>query len=350
MRHTQRFLALLLAMALGTTPLAGCTSCSVSIDGSDDAESSQEASTTTAEPEPEQADPLWVLTQVAYSQTGSLWGEGLTGTIDYTRDERGNIVSETSSEDLTVYEFDKNGNPTKVTVESMATPEAAAPTDAADNSEQVVDGTVGEDLDADALGIVDLEAQGEAEAQEQGDAADTSDEAAILDATPKSSAITHEFDSKGRLVRTVIEDSTTTTYEYDDEGRVAKVTNTITTPDYDEDGNESGTLTFTDTIEYDAQGFPTREVRDWDDGAPTTVTYTYEAGEDGLPATGTVTQESPLETTTAELVFEYDENGNIVHLERTSEQETYVADYSWELVEEPSEYVRMQSTMRSIQL
>lgn len=341
--HNRLFAGMLaLVLALGTTFLAGCSSCSTSnTAGTEETTTTQATTTSEDAPQPKQADPLWVLAKEEYRHTGEMWGEqGIAGTTEYARDERGNIESITTAEDITTYEFDKNGNPTKVTTtanpNSTNTPEEAAEAGATEVGE------VGPDLDADAMGIVDMEAEEPASVID--DPADPATQEA--ENSQRVAAITHEFDKEGRLKRTTVEDQSTTEYEYDDEGRVRKQTNIITTPDFDENGNESGTLTYTDTIEYNEQGFPTRETRDWGDGSPTTVTYEYELGENGLPESGTRTEESPLETTTAQLSFTYDENGNISHFEQVEDAASFAADYTWVLVEEPSEFVRMQSTLR----
>ena len=344
MRSHNRLFAGILALVLasGTALLAGCASCSASNEVADDeAPATQATSSSDDTPQPEQADPLWVLSKEEYRYSGTVWGDAeISGITEYQRDERGNILTVTSAEGLTSYEFDKNGNPTKVSTESDANEQGTTTTDATPT------GAVGADVNADALGIVDMEAEESAGTEDDAKllADDPAEQAA--EASQTVAAITHEFDDEGRLVRTTIEGQSSTEYTYDDEGRVRTVSNVVTTPDFDEDGNEAGVLTYTDTIEYDENGFPTRETRDWGDGAPTTVTYDYELGKNGLPQSGTSTQETPLETTTNQISFAYDDNGNIIHYEQVGVDAAFVAEYTWELVEKPSEYVRMQSTMR----
>ncbi|MBQ1186092.1 MAG: hypothetical protein IIX54_00180 [Clostridia bacterium] len=129
----------------------------------------------------------------------------------------------------------------------------------------------------------------------------------------------HVINDKGQIEsRQVSGDSRRTdTFEYDDQGRVVKVTRSsaygdeIWTYTYDENGllieEFQGDRTFNNTYTLDDQNrVKTKTSVNADSGY--TMVYTYTYNEDGTVATET----QASETSTYELTFTYDQKGRVV--------------------------------------
>ena len=162
--------------------------------------------------------------------------------------------------------------------------------------------------------------------------------------------ITYEFDEEGRPTHREMSDGSTKDYTYDAKGHLVKEeSNTVAfTVDDNGEKEEGSEFTAHSVTEYDENGFITKTVYDYSNGMDgSEETYTYELGDNGLPKSGTITRVNGDSTDEESLVYEYDENGNITHLERTSEFSKSISDYEYVEIADPSICTRISAALRN---
>lgn len=157
---------------------------------------------------------------------------------------------------------------------------------------------------------------------------------------PVTTTYTYERDEAGRVVKRTDNLGGLKLWEYDENGKVSKITTTWMVSDINGEGESVDLGTMQRTTTYDTNGFPIRVEDQWPDSAPSTTEYEFELGDNGLPAFATITVTYDDEVSTYTQTFEYDKAGNIV--KKTSDGETTeVITYEWVKVDDPSEGARL---------
>ena len=254
-QKTAKALVLVMTFALAVAPLAGCKGKGgdAGTDNAKPQETVVEAADDTAEQQA-QTD-VYVIKRATYNYALPD-GENYEEVVDYTIDEHGNAVKATSEYVNDESTFDENGFETQVVSR-----------------------------------------------YELGDAVTTT--------------YTYERDEAGRVVKRTDNTGGVKLWEYDENGKVLKITTT-----------------------YDTNGFPIRVEDQWPDSEPSTTEYEFELGDNGLPSLATIKVNYGDETMTYTQEYEYDEAGNIV--KKTSDGDTSeVITYEWVKVDDPSEGARL---------
>lgn len=180
----------------------------------------------------------------------------------------------------------------------------------------------------------------------------------------QSYMVNYELDDQGSCVAMTAnygegdEEPVSFTYEYDDQGRVIKRSasnDQIETYVYDEQGNiieqdleftivdKDGTTTNKSMTTYDANGFCTK--RSYESAGETwNYLYTYELGENGLPATGTGTDETTGATT--QYSFEYDKDGNLNKVTSNTDGAIETTTLEWTMVADASPDAAAQNRLK----
>ena len=162
------------------------------------------------------------------------------------------------------------------------------------------------------------------------------------------------LDDRGLPFKVTSEDMTTT-YTYDADGKPVGYQSVSATWSIDESGNkiEGSDDTITTTVEFDENGFLTRVEEkqaintDWS----FVSTYSYELGENGLPATGTIATDYVSEDAddyTETTTYEYDANGNLTRIVYTGDSSITTVDIEYTEISDPSVYVRAWSTIKDL--
>ena len=146
-----------------------------------------------------------------------------------------------------------------------------------------------------------------------------------------SFAINNEFDSQGRLVKTVAKDAehgteATTTYTYHDNGMEAGYV------------TESSSGTVTEEA-FDENGFRTLQRQQAKDGTENVIHFEWSFDGNGNPTgyTQSVTKDGKQASTNS-FEAELDENGNIIAY-RDAQTGNLVSELTWVKVDQPSERV-----------
>lgn len=147
----------------------------------------------------------------------------------------------------------------------------------------------------------------------------------------------------------------TTTYTYDADGTPTGYQSVSTTWSVDESGNkiEGSDDTITSTVEFDENGFITRAAEEQAINTEWSFvsTYSYELGENGLPATGTITTDyvsDSLDDYSETTTYEYDANGNLTRIVYTGDSSISTVDIEYTEISDPSVYVRAWSTIKDL--
>ncbi len=286
--------AVALALFVGAAPLAACSSGGQQADDTAETDVVEEEETAPEEEaEPEADESMWVKVSENYTDVPAGDDSGAsasTAVTTYTRDNAGNLMEELYSDpnygDIVYqYQVDENGWTT-----SMITAEEGA--------------------DAQLTNY------------------------------------TNEFDANGLLVHSESESGSRDMTYYPD-GQVKTINFTSTAYQYDEAGNrvEGSEHDVTNVVTFGEDGFVVG--RESSLGTKTVSEYAYERDGEGRPVSCVKTiylvddeGNKGEVSSTANITFTYDENGNVAKIEIVSDYGTTTLEYEYELVKQPSAAAR----------
>lgn len=146
---------------------------------------------------------------------------------------------------------------------------------------------------------------------------------------------TNEYDEAGRLFKQTNNEGTTT-WEYDSDGSVSKITKETKMFDRNGEGEYVEVGTMKQTTTYTSFGFPAMIEQAFSDGSTTKTEFVYQLDNNNLPKSATVTTTSGDETRTYEMTYEFDKDGNLIT--QVTNDETVVTERrEWVKVDNPSD-------------
>ena len=282
--------SLLLALALGIAPVAGCSSSGGGGGAAgDEAGQAQEAD-----------EAIWVVskeTNVYVSPDGD------------------------KEEQVATYELDDAGNQVGITYD--------------DGTHLTI--TVDEDgwqLSARYDNSEDISATDEPLPSEPPQKLEKDDHGRVTKITSQDLVIEYAYDEKGNMTH---RSTRSLAFTVNEEGKRV----------------EGSEVDITSDMDFDENGFTTRVVSSNGAGTIVSE-YAYEYGESGLPVTGVITTRHEDsdgnvvegDESTTNMTFSYDENGNISELVRESDSGTSTSTFEYQLVEHPSPGARVGAHLR----
>ncbi|MBR2682486.1 MAG: hypothetical protein IKE22_04370 [Atopobiaceae bacterium] len=277
-QKTTKVLALAMTFALAAAPLAGCKG-KGGDGGTSEAKPQETVVEATEDTTEQQAETdVYVIKKATYSYALPD-GENYEEVVDYTIDDHGNTVKLSSQYVNEETTFDENGFETQI----------------------VSKYEMGDDV---------------------------------------TTTYTYERDDAGRVVKRTDNTGGVKIWEYDENGKVSKITTTWMVSDINGEGESVDLGMMQRTTTYDTNGFPIRIEDQWPDSDPSTTEYEFELGDNGLPSLATITVNYGDEVMTYTQTYEYDAAGNIV--KQTSDGDTSeVITYEWAKIDDPSEGARL---------